>query len=161
MRLYDLSEQYNDLIDLMELDEDNEALQSMLDGIDGAFDDKVESIIKLMKSKEYERDAVDAEKKRLSERAGKIGRDINWLKDYVQTQMLMTGKTKVKSALFNISLAKNPPSIVILDESSIPDDYYNVKTTRSLDKRWILELLKNEKHIPGVKVEQKQSLRVK
>lgn len=161
MRLYDLSEQYNDLLELMELDGDNEALKTMLDGIDGAFDEKVESIAKLMKSKEAERDAVDAEKKRLSERSARISKEIDWLKDYIQNQMFVTGKTKVKSLLFNISLAKNPPSLKVWDETVIPENYYNVKETRLLDKRGIIDLLKQGEKVPGVALEQKQSVRVR
>lgn len=160
MRLYDLSEQYNDLQDLLDQDADNETLRSMLDGIEQAFDQKVESIIKLMKSKEAEKEAIKAERDRLAERASKLDREIEWLKTYVQDQMTVTGKTRVKSALFNITLVKNPPSLKVLDETKIPQEFFRVKESVSLDKRGLIELLKNGEQIQGVELEQKQSVRV-
>lgn len=161
MRLYDLTEQYNTLAEMLEEDADNASLQAMLDGIDGAFDEKVESIVKLMQSKISEHMAIENEAKRLKQRADKMAKEIDWLEHYVESEMLRTGKDKVKSALFNITLANCPPSVNVVDEFNVPEVYFNVKEVRSMDKRTILEQLKVGKTIPGVEIIQRKSLRIK
>lgn len=161
MRLYDLSEQYNDLLDMLEQDADNEALKTMLDGLDDAFDAKVESIVKLMRSKCAERDAMDTEIKRLQERSKKIDKEVTWLETYIHNEMERTGKDKVKSSLFSISLAKCPPSVNILDEFEVPEVFFTVKEVRTLDKRSILERLKSGEEIPGVQLHQRVTLKIK
>ncbi|MDF2684778.1 MAG: hypothetical protein K0R47_5968 [Brevibacillus sp.] len=161
MRLYDLSEQYNNLLELLEQDSDNEALKTMLDGVDDAFDTKAESIVKLMRSKAAERDAIDDEVNRLRERAKKIDKEVTWLETYIHNEMVRTGKEKVKSSLFSISLAKCPPSVNIVDEVQVPEIFFTVKEVRNLDKRGILERLKSGEVIPGVELQQRITLKIK
>jgi hypothetical protein len=162
VRLYDLTEQYNDLLDLLEASEDREALQAMLDGLGDAFDSKVESIVKLIRSKAAERDAIDEEAERLRKRAGKIDREVEWLQSYIQREMERLGKEKVKSSLFNISMANCPPAVNILNELDIPDEYLVTKpAVTSLDKRLILEMLKNGVEIPGAEIIQRKRLSIK
>lgn len=161
MRLYELSEQYNVLAEMLEQDTDNEALKTMLDGLEDVFDAKVESIVKLMRSKAAERDALDAEVKRLQERCKKIDKEVTWLETYVHNELERTGKDKVKSSLFSISLAKCPPSVNVLDEFNVPEMYFTVKEVRSLDKRSILERLKSGEEIPGVELQQRITLKIK
>jgi hypothetical protein len=160
MRLYDLADQYRVLQEMMD-GGDQETYQVMLDGIEDVFDNKVESIVKLMKAKIAEHDAVAAEAKRLSERATRLARDIDWLENYVETQMIAIGKEKVKSALFSISLVNNPPKVNILNESEIPSWYFNEKVSLILDKRTILEHLKDGEEIPGVEIKQDQRLSIR
>lgn len=161
MRLYDLSEQYNVLAEMLEQDADNEALKAMLDGLEDVFDAKVESIVKLMRSKAAERDAIDAEAKRLQERAKKIDKEVTWLETYVYNELERTGKDKVKSSLFTIGLSKCPPSVNVLDEFNVPEVFFTVKEVRSLDKRSILERLKSGEVIPGVELQQRITLKIK
>lgn len=160
MRLYDLADQYKDLIELMD-GGDHETYQAMLDGIEDAFDNKAESIVKLMKSKIAEHEAIQAEAKRLSERATRMARDIDWLEKYVESQMIAIGKDKVKSSLFSISLVNNPPKVNILNESEIPVWYFNEKISRTLDRRTVLEHLKDGESIPGVEIKQDQRLSIR
>lgn len=162
MRLYDLTDQYNDLLDLLEESDDREALQAMLDGLDDAFDSKVESIVKLMRSKAAERDAIDDERRRLEARAGKMDKEVEWLQSYIQREMERLGKEKVKSSLFNISMANCPHAVNVLNELEIPDNYFVTKpAVTTLDKRLILEMLKNGVEIPGAEIIQRKRLSIK
>lgn len=161
MRLYDLTEQYNDLIDILDGADNPEAIQAMLDGLEGAFDSKVESIVKLMGSKIAEHNAVKAESDRLAARASKMAKNIDWLENYVETQMIATGKDKVNSTLFDIKLGLCPPSVKVLNESIIPRDYFVTKpAVTTLDKRLLLEALKSG-DIEGAEIIQRKSLRIK
>lgn len=158
MRLYDLSEQYNDLSEMLEAGED---VQVFLDGIKDAFDKKVESIAKLIRSKSAEMDSINSEVERLRIRAERHKKDVEWLKTYVHTEMERTGKDKIKSSLFNISIRNNPPSVNVLNEAELPQEYISVKEVRSVDKRGILERLKAGEIIPGAEMIQRKSLQIK
>lgn len=162
MRLYDLAEQYNDLQDVLEGSENPEAVQAMLDGLEGAFDEKVESIVKLMRSKAAERDAISEEAQRLHDRAARINKEYEWLEGYVYRQMLLTGKEKVKSSLFDISIGLCPPAVQVTDETDIPEIFFIMKpAVRQLDKRTLLEKLKSGEEIPGAEIVQRKTLRIK
>ena len=161
MRLYDLTDNYKRVVELLESTDDREALQDTLDSLEEAFDDKVESIVKLMRSKITEHNAVKEESERLSARVAKMAKEIDWLENYVESQMIATGREKVKSTLFDIKLGLCPPAVRVLNESDIPDTYFTFKPAVSvLDKRSLLESLKNGEVIPGAEMIQRKSLRI-
>lgn len=161
MKLYELSEQYNRVAELLESADDIEALQDTLESLEDAFEDKIESIVKLMRSKAKERDAIDEEVSRLRSRAEKINKEAEWLHSYIESQMIATGKEHVKSALFDIKFKLNPPAVNILDEFEIPEKYIKTKEVRTVDKTAISEQLKQGVAIPGVELIQRKSLQIK
>lgn len=162
MRLYDLAEQYNDLLDVLEGSENPEAIQAMLDGIEGAFDEKAESIVKLMRSKAAERDALSEEAQRLQDRAHRINKEYEWLESYLERQMIATGKEQVKSSLFDIKIGLCPPAVQVLNESMIPRCYFTTKpAVVALDKRSVMDALKAGESVPGVEMVQRKILKIK
>ena len=161
MTLYELAESYNQLNEWLETAEDPEVIRDTLDAVEEAFDAKVENIVKLIRSKEAEIEAIDAEMKRLKQREERLKRDIEWLQTYVQTEMERTGKERVKSSLFNITLAFNPPAVNVLNEAEIPEEFVTVKEMRCIDKRAILERFKQGELVPGVEIVRKKSLKIR
>lgn len=162
MKLYALAEQYNRVAELLESADDIEALQDTLESLEDAFEDKIESIVKLMRSKAKERDAIDEEVIRLRSRAEKINKEVEWLHTYIESQMIVTGKEHVKSPLFDIKFKLNPPAVNVLDEFVIPQMYFVTKEpVVSLDKRAVMDAMKSGKVIPGVEVVQRKSLQIK
>lgn len=160
MKLYEISDKYNQLIAYMEDAEDPNELKDTLDAIEDAFDSKVESIAKLIRAKKAEKEAIEDEIRRLRARADKINKETEWLENYVKTEMENVGRERVKSAIFNISLRLNPPSVRIIDDSSLPEWAISEKVMRTVDKRSILERLKNGEKIPGVELVQNKHLRI-
>jgi len=162
MRLYDLAEQYNDLLDVLEGSENPEAVHAMLDGLEGKFDEKVESTVKIIRVKEAETDALMAEANRLIARAERAKKEAQWLRTNIESQMIRSGKERVNSTLFDIKFKLNPPSVNVLNESAIPRNYFITKPpVVQLDKRTIAEKLKNGETIPGVELVQGKSLQIK
>ena len=161
MALYQLTDAYKQLIDMLDTAEDIETIRDTLDSVEETFDAKVESIVKLIKEKEAEKAAVDEEVHRLRDRSMRIAKKIEWLKSYVQTEMEKIGREKVKSPLFSISLAFNPPSVNVVNESEIPEEFIKVKEIRDVDKVAILERAKQGELVPGVEIVQRKSLRIR
>lgn len=162
MRLYDLSEQYETLLELASEDPDNEQLQEYLSGLEGKIEEKVENTIKVVRSLEAQAQAIEAEEKRLQTRRTTIEKNAQWLKENLATFMKRLELEKVNGELFTVSLQTNPPKVNVIDEFLIPQKYYVTPApVPKLQKKEIIEAWKQGKDIPGVQVVQDKSLRVR
>jgi Siphovirus Gp157. len=158
-KLYELSEAFNSVAVMIE--EGTEGLEPILEGIEGTFSEKVESIIKLMKSKAAERDAIDEERNRLAERAQRLDKQVQWLFDYVESQMKLTGIEEVKSPLFTIKLGKNPAKVEVNDLALVPDKFIRTKLTTIPDKHAIKDALQAGEEVPGCELVRDTVLKVR
>lgn len=162
MRLYDLSEQYQILLDMACDDPTNEQLQEMLNGLEGKIEEKIENTIKVVRSLEAQAKAIKEEEERLKARRTSIENSATRIKENVETIMKRMELEKVKGQLFTISLQSNPPKVVVLDEFHIPQKYFvTPQPVPQLQKKEIIEAWKNGVDIPGVQVVQEKSLRVR
>lgn len=160
MRLYDLTEQYNELLDMLEQDAGNDALQTMLDGIEGAIENKVDAILCVRNAKRAEAKALRDEMQRLSERAARVENEANRLEGLVEYAMNRTGAEKLKTLRFTAWMQLNPPSVAVLDESAIPRNFYVVPAPQ-LQKKAVIDAWKNGQEVAGVQIQQTKSLRVR
>ena len=158
-KLYELSTGYKNIEYLLENGEDNEELQAVLDSLGEEIEDKAENIAKILKNNEADIKAFKEEEKRLSERRKALENSNKRLKQYLEDNMKMTGKTKFKSGTFSFNIAKNPPSVEITNADIIPDDYKPL--IEVLDKKAILEDLKAGIDIQGVNLKQEETLRIR
>ncbi|MFD1179518.1 siphovirus Gp157 family protein [Paenibacillus puldeungensis] len=162
MRLYELSEQYQMLLDMASEDPTNEQLQAMLEGMEGKIDEKIENTIKVVRSLESEAKAIKDEEDRLKSRRTAIENNAKYLKENIEIIMKRMELEKVKGQLFTISLQSNPPKVVVVDEFDIPQKYFvTPEPVPQLQKKDIIEAWKSGKEIPGVLVVQEKSLRVR
>lgn len=162
MKLYELSEQYEILLEMASEDPDNEQLQEYLTGLEGRIEEKVENTIKVVRSLEAEAKAIKDEEERLKSRRSSLEKNAQYLKENVQIIMQRMEIDKVKGQLFNISLQNNPPKVVVMDEFNIPGKYFvTPQPVPQLQKKEIIEDWKQGKEIPGVQVVQDKSLRVR
>lgn len=163
MRLYDLAQQYADILDFLEDDADNEQLQAMLDGLEGKIEEKIENTVKVMKSLDFNASCIDAEIKRLTSRKAALTNNISYLKTNIEQSMLTLGIDKVNGNFYTVSMQNNAPKINVIDEDVIPEDYYNIPLVEpQLDKRRLLEALKTGEYSgPGASIVQEKSLRVR
>ncbi len=163
MRLFDMTEQYQDLLDMLQEDTDNEQLQKMLEGLGGKIEEKAENVAKVIKSIEAHEDALDVEIKRLTARKKTLTNNRNNLKSMLQINMERLNKQKIVGSLFTVALQKNPPKVVVLDDEVIPEHYTITPDppAPTLNKKMVLDDLKSGVEIPGVQMVQEQSLRIK
>ena len=156
--LYQLTSDYNQVIALLGDDEyDKQALQDTLASIEGAIEVKAHNIVKLIKS--MNTDAIDAEIKRLTDRKKAINNRKDGLKQYLQTQMELLGKDKIKGELFTWTIKNNPPALEITDSSIIPAKYQVV--SYSVDNTAIKSDLKAGAEVPGARLTQGRSLTIR
>lgn len=106
--LYELSNDYLQVLDMMDDDKwDDRTVLDTLEGIDGEFDYKAESMAKIIKSFQSQADAVRSEIERLSARKKSFENKAEFFKAVLFQNMQVIGKKKIKTALFTISIAKN------------------------------------------------------
>ena len=163
MKLYELADKYNALKTL--LDEDgatDEALQGQIQLIGEAFNDKAESIGKLILSLDSDTVVIGEEIKRLTARKQAAERKADWLRNYLLTEMLNAKTDKIKGQLLTVSVRTNPASVRIVDENLIPREF-GFQPAWQPDKRMILSHVKElGEIIPGCEiVTDKRSLSVK
>ena len=159
--LYELTEGYNSIFDLV-LDDtmDLQALEEGLQAIEGELSDKVANGIGLIQSLKAMTDAMKAEEKRISERRKMIEKRTANVRNWYQQNLEAMGKTKVETPRGTMSVQKNPPSLVIDDESRIPDIYFDIIPEHTELNREKLKAALKGGEIPGAHLAQGKGLRI-
>lgn len=161
MKLYEISQGFEYLLSLMEdPDTDLEMLNDTLESLEFELEEKAENIVKIMKSIEAQEKALKDEENRLSSRRKTFENKREGLKKYLQNNMELMKKDKIKTALFSINIQNNPPSVDIKDETKVPKKY-KVKQPDKIDKKAILEDLKADIKVRGCEMVQGRSLRIR
>ena len=161
MKLYELTENYRNLQDLLENPEiDQRLIEKALDEVGEQLEEKAENIAKLIKTLEVEATGFKAEEKRLADKRKALENRISGLKSYIDSAMKVTGKKKIKGQLFSFNIQKNPPSVNITDSTLIPKEYY-IQQEPVLDKKTVLIALRSGETVPGAELLQTESLRIR
>jgi hypothetical protein len=163
IKLYEVSDQYqfllNDLYDY-ETGEVDENILARLNELTDTAENKCINITRLFKSIEATQEAIEKERKSMALRERSLKNQVDRLKDYLLTNMERCEIKKIECPQFSISLQKNPPAVEVVDKDEVPNDYDKQKE-RELDIAKIKEDLKNGVVIPGVRLIQRNSLRIR
>ena len=164
MNIYDLTSEYLDLLEMLEdPDADEEIIRDTLEGLDGELEAKADGYAMILKNLEADAKAIKAEEDRLYSRRKSIENRMAYLKANLQTMMELTGKTKIKTALFSFGIQKNPASVVIDNETAVPEKFWIAQEPK-LDRKGITDFLKgmNENDCCAwAHLEQSESLRIR
>ena len=158
--LFELKDNYQQVYDLIAEQEDEQILKDTLASINDAIEEKADGYVAVIKSLEADNNAIDEEIKRLRQRKTSNQNGVKRLKESLQKVMEQTGKEKFKTSLNSYSIANNPPSLDIIDETLIPKQYY-VEQKPKLDKKELLKAVKGGLELKGVELKQSRSLRVR
>lgn len=156
--LYELTGDFLKVQTMIENGEDG--LQDTLESINLAIEDKLENIGKVIRNLDGEITAFKSEEKRLAERRRTIENEVKRLKLYAEESMKATDNRKVKAGTFTFAIQKNPPSASIVDDSLVPKSYYK-QADPVLDKKLLLQALKNGESVPGAELKQSEGLRIR
>ena len=138
-----------------------EAFAEALAKFDGELTAKLEGYAMVIKNIESDIEGLKAEEKRLAERRKAMENAVKRMKENMQYSMVATGQLKVKGEKFNFTVQKNPPSLKVLDENLIPQDFITVEEVKIIDKKAILAELKNGAELAGVEISQGESIRIR
>lgn len=159
--LYDLTGEWLELYMMADdPDMDPEVWFDTIEGIEGEIEVKADGYAKVISQLGADAAAIKAEEDRLYARRKAIENSVSRMKDRLQNMMEITGKTKFKTALYSFGIQKNPASVVIDDESKIPEMFW-IQQDPKLDKAAIKAMLKDGAQLDYAHLEQSESLRIR
>lgn len=156
MRLYDLTEQYNDLLELAQEGGEGVDYTAMLDGLEGAIGEKLDGYAKIIRTLEAETEVLKAEGLRLSQRKTSIENNVARMKEAMKFGMMRIGMDKHKSPLFSVSITKPRDRVEVKNVHTVPPEYLKWADP-TVDKKAITEAIKTGKKVPGVSIVQGES----
>lgn len=160
MKLYEITGEILELLTMAEdLELDQKMIQDTMEGLDFEFEEKAEAYAKVVKTLEMDIAGLDAEIQRMTKKKATIKNNIDRLKRSLEGAMIATGKRKFKTPLFGFGIQKNPPSLNVLDESKIPEEFW-IEQQPKLDKKAALAYVKENK-VDWAELSQTESLRIR
>lgn len=137
-----------------------DAIADTLEAIGGEIEIKAENSAVIMQELNSEVAKLDAEIKRLTARKNALETNAGAIKQRVYNAMKSTKKEKFKTTLFSFSIKKNPPKLVIDDETKIPKKYF-IPQPAKIDNAAIKAELTAGKKCKYAHIEQGESLTIK
>lgn len=163
-RLFELTAAYHQLEVLAENPEtQDEQIATWLDECQGALQDKCTDIAKFIENMDSMANAIENAEKNMAARRKAIENRIKSIKKYLLSSMQSAEIFKIECPEFKISRQKNPPSVVIDDESVVSIEYWRQPETPppALDKKMIADHIKNGVCVDGAHLEYTERVVIK
>ena len=151
-----------DLIDHEELTDEQrrQAEETMARLLDELIPQKVEDYCRFLRSLKLEAGAYKEEEKRLAERRQVREHLAERLSLRLQQAMAAMVLKKMAAGTFAVSIQANPPSVDVVDEGQIPEQF-KIPQPAKLDRQQLLASLKAGAPIPGAQLARGEHLRIR
>jgi hypothetical protein len=166
--LYVLTDQLRGLQALADSDADipEEVLRDTLEGIEGAIQVKATNVGMFVRNQESLADAIEEAAKAMKERAARVRRRSDSIRQYLLANLTAAGITSVESPELAIKIKKNPPAVIVDDESAVPDQFKTLPPpppppAPRVDKKAVADAIKAGEQVPGCRLEQGTRLEIK
>lgn len=161
-KLYEISNEFMRAIDSMIHDEEGIIVCDQLENIKENFQNKAIAVAKYIKNLEAESHIIIAATSGMVLRAKRIQNQADSLRDYLKFNIEKTGITdKISCPEFDIKLKTNPPSLVVYEESLIPENYLKKKVTITIDKVQLKKDIVEGFEVEGARIENRKQLIIK
>lgn len=150
LSLYAISEKFLELFNKDDLTE--EEIQEQGNELAIMLQNKAENIVGYNFTLESNKTALKQEIERLTNMYNAIDKQQEKLKKYVKSTMEKLDLPEINTTIGKIKIKKNPVSVDILDENSIDDKYYSIKTTKTISKTKIKEDLEKGINVEGARL---------
>ena len=164
MKLYELTAQYKEAEAALEASGfDAETIADTLEGMSGDFEDKAVAIAQMIQNQRADAAKIKEAIAGMSARAKRLEVSAEWLSSYLLANMLAIGERKISSPYFVVSAKKNPPSVIVDDEESIPTQYLTYPETPKPipNKVAIKSAIATGEVVKGVHLEQSMKLDIR
>lgn len=163
MSLYHMTEQYRcALAELSDADLPEEVVADTLEALEGELLQKGQAVAAFTLNLAAEIEAIKAVEKRISDKRKALEKREASLREYLRVNMEKAGITEIKSVdgSFAAKLQKGRPSVVVDDESLIPDDSKYIRWKREVNKPAIAADIQAGVEVAGAHLETKPSIRI-
>jgi hypothetical protein len=151
-----LSETLED-VDMDDASKHQIILDSLVD-IQGSFEDKALNVAAYVNNLKLELLGVKTVEERITKRVKALNNQIQWLNDYLLSQLQVMNLKQVKNAEIVVSIRNNPAKVIITDEQVVPSAYKSIINTIKVDKTAIATDLKDGKTVNGCYLQASQRL---
>ena len=161
--LFQLAAEHRALADkLHDLDLDDQTIADTLEAESGDLIEKGKNVAAVFRNLESDAKQIKEAEQQLAERRKAIEKRAESLKNYLKTNMEIAGIQKIECPWFVISIAQNPETVTVDDESEIPRDYFKeIPATFQLDKAMVKQAINDGFTVPGARLSRGTSLRIK
>ena len=154
MQLYKIQEAMIDNLNIFLESEGSECDQEVYEEIMAILkielSNKSSNILKYLNNLQADLEQIKLEKQRLDKIRKSKESKYNRLSDYIISVMTNLDKAKIETDIGNYALRKST-KVEIIDETLIPEEYFNIKFEKTVDKVSLKEVLKSQ-DVPGVKL---------
>ena len=160
MNLYELTEQTKQILAMWEeagLTEGEIFLK--LDEIELPFKDKLEDCVRMLKNYEADAEIYKREAEFFANKRKVAENKVKQIKNWIKFNLGQLPKQEIKLDKWKLSLANTGGSVEIMQEDAIPEDYFI--TSKALDKKKLLEDMKQGVEVTGASIKIGKSLRIK
>ena len=147
--LFNLTDSYLKVKRMEEEGADTETIIDTLNAIESAIEDKAENYHGFIKQLEGEIQAINTEQKRLADLKRSKVNLIDRLKQNLIAALEATGNERIQTDTVIVSLRNNAYTLDIQDESNIPMEFVEEVIERKIDKRALLQYVK-ENEVEGI-----------
>ena len=166
MKLYELADKYRELLDAIDAGEiDENAIEDTLEAIGGVFDEKIEQMACMVKEMDRNAENLKAEAAKISERAKRVAKSSDRIKEYMAFCMRSTGKDRINTVRAVVSFRRSE-RLNVTDEAALRhwlfhhDEYLNYKDPEI--NRYAIKLaLKDGMDVPGAEVATFSNIQIK
>ena len=158
--LYDIANEFEKSLENL-LDHDDLDLIKEIESIEGEFKSKSTNVAKYIRNLEHLASGIKEVELNQKKRRVSLERKIQRLKDYLKINFEKTNTDRIESEDIVIAIYKNPIKVNIIDEELIPEEFFNIKENKVLDKDMIKESLQNGNKIPGCELVQEKRVNIK
>lgn len=160
MKIYDIQTELRELLDTVsETGELTEAQADLMDKLHGELEEKQKGIIYYIKEAKAFEAVIAEEEKKLKAKKEVLKNKQGRLLDLLEMTMHMENKKELQFGDVSAKFALTPPALEVDDESQVPEEYF--KVVKTLDKATLKDAVKEGLEIDGVRLTQKETLRIK
>lgn len=159
MNLFELTDKYKELVNRDDLDA--EMIKDTLDSIEDTFNSKVDNIATWIERNQMNVDWLTKKIQELRELQTSLKNKNKQLNQYLTDVIDNAGYKEVKTDNHILKPRNYRPSVIVSDESVVPDSYKNVEQVTKIDKKLLYEDLKNGKDIDGVELKPSRKVVIK
>lgn len=169
MKLYELTDEYNALMQMLddETDIPAEALADTLESITAEIEVKADNIACLLKNLDADITAIKAEEARLADRRKSKEAAYDRIKQYLSDELQKADLTKIETARNKITFRRSESVDLLVDETAFinwaeenRDDLLTYKLP-TINKTAIKAAIKEGANIAGAQIVEKQNIQIK
>ncbi len=157
--LADLADMLNRLVEEVEY-LDAQTYSDTLEGVEGAFEVKAEKVVYAILGMDRRGQLMKDQLRRFRERIAIVEQNAQYLRNYLQHGLESTGKKRLETPAFSMSLRKST-AVIITSEEDVPFQLLRSKTTTEPDKIEIGKQLKAGEVVPGAELEHRTTLLIR